>query len=220
MSVIAAALKHMLASGMPHDAIVQAVADMEAASASGDVQADRRRERDRIRKRAVRGNPQTSADSAETADNADIPLPLPSSPQTPQQPTPSPMGISTREAAKRDDRAEALAFGEFWTAYPRKVAKPEAAKAYAKALRRVDAPDAAATVLAGLARHLPAWAETEPDLVPHPTTWLNQDRFHDTPSAPRTPQPRLAHDRGPRQSPGSDKLHAVAGAMRAAFGPG
>ena len=32
--------------------------------------------------------------------------------------------------------------------------------------------------------------------------------------------PRLIHDRGPRQSPGSDKLHAVAGAMRAAFGPG
>lgn len=33
MSIIAAALKHMLASGMPHDAIVAAVADMEAAAA-------------------------------------------------------------------------------------------------------------------------------------------------------------------------------------------
>lgn len=33
MSVIAAALKHMLAAGMPHDAIVHAVAEMEASAA-------------------------------------------------------------------------------------------------------------------------------------------------------------------------------------------
>jgi 5-methylcytosine-specific restriction endonuclease McrA len=32
MSVIAAAIKHMLSAGMPHDAIVAAVAEMEAAS--------------------------------------------------------------------------------------------------------------------------------------------------------------------------------------------
>jgi hypothetical protein len=32
MSVIAAAIKHMLSAGMPHDAIVAAVADMEAAA--------------------------------------------------------------------------------------------------------------------------------------------------------------------------------------------
>lgn len=36
MSIIAAAVKHMLASGMPHDAIVSAVAEMEMHSPAGD----------------------------------------------------------------------------------------------------------------------------------------------------------------------------------------
>lgn len=49
MSVIAAALKHMLASNMDHEAIVAAVADMEAAMPK-DVQAERRRGIDRLRK--------------------------------------------------------------------------------------------------------------------------------------------------------------------------
>lgn len=62
MSVIAAALKHMLASGMPHDAIVAAVADMEAAMPK-DEQAERRRAADRERKRL-----RNSAESAETAE--------------------------------------------------------------------------------------------------------------------------------------------------------
>lgn len=37
MSAIAAALKHMLAAGMPHDAIIAAVAEMETASAASVV---------------------------------------------------------------------------------------------------------------------------------------------------------------------------------------
>jgi len=50
MSIIAAALKHMLAAGMDHDAIVAAVADMEE-SAPKDAQAERRRAIDCLRKR-------------------------------------------------------------------------------------------------------------------------------------------------------------------------
>lgn len=48
MAVIASALKHMLAAGMPHDAIVAAVAEMEAQIV--DVQAERRRAIDSLRK--------------------------------------------------------------------------------------------------------------------------------------------------------------------------
>lgn len=47
MSAIAAALKHMLASGMPHDAIVSAVAEMEAAMTSSTVALTTRQERNR-----------------------------------------------------------------------------------------------------------------------------------------------------------------------------
>lgn len=65
MSVIAAALKHMLAANMPHDAILRAVEDMEA-GLQKDEQAERRRESDRERKRAKRLR--NSADSTDKTD--------------------------------------------------------------------------------------------------------------------------------------------------------
>lgn len=65
MSTIAAALKHMLAAGMTHDAIVAAVAEMEAGLARDPV-AERKRERDRERMRAIR------ATSRDTSDNGDV----------------------------------------------------------------------------------------------------------------------------------------------------
>lgn len=58
MSAIATALKHMLAAGMPHDAIVAAVAEMEAAlTPSVDPRVARKRERDRDRMAAYRAHP-------------------------------------------------------------------------------------------------------------------------------------------------------------------
>lgn len=59
MTVIATAIKHMLAAGMDHDAIVAAVADMEA-NTPKDAQAERRRQADKERKRL--------RNSAESAD--------------------------------------------------------------------------------------------------------------------------------------------------------
>lgn len=71
VSAIATALKHMLAAGMPHDAIVAAVAEMEAGMAVDEV-AERRRAYDRERKRNKKsgGIPVESADSAECAEPA------------------------------------------------------------------------------------------------------------------------------------------------------
>lgn len=66
--MIAEALKHMLAAGMTHEAIVAAVADMEASAVRPDPVADRRRAYDRERKRKSRvsgGSPVESADNAE-----------------------------------------------------------------------------------------------------------------------------------------------------------
>jgi len=73
MSIIASAVKHMLAAGMPHDAIVAAVEEMEAQIV--DVQAERRRAKDRERKRL-----RNSAESAEKVSplcppNKDTPTP-------------------------------------------------------------------------------------------------------------------------------------------------
>lgn len=67
MSVIAAALKHMLAANMPHEVILAAVEDMERGLQT-DEQAERRRaaDRDRQRERRLRI-------SAESADKTDSP---------------------------------------------------------------------------------------------------------------------------------------------------
>lgn len=80
--IIAAALKHMLAAGMDHDAIVAAVADMEA-NAPKDVQAERRRQADKERKRLRK--------SAESADLVDAVSPKKETSPTPpkEKTTPS-----------------------------------------------------------------------------------------------------------------------------------
>lgn len=79
MSIIAAAVKHMLASVMAPDAIVSAVADMEAAMPK-DEQAERRRAADRERKRLRK-----SAESAEGAEQ--VPPKKETSPTPPKEKT-------------------------------------------------------------------------------------------------------------------------------------
>lgn len=65
-------------------------------------------------------------------------------------------------------------FETFWAAYPRKVAKPSAAKAFAR-LRPDDAM--VATMLTALQRQSSAW--TEQRFIPHPSTWLSGRRWED-----------------------------------------
>lgn len=72
---------------------------------------------------------------------------------------------------------ESPEFLKFWEAYPRKVGKPNAARAFAKALRTATAED----IMGGLVVHLPAWAESDPQFTPHPATWLNRNGWTDFP---------------------------------------
>jgi hypothetical protein len=108
MSLIATAVKHLLAAGVSGDDLVRAIAEMEASAPSGkDAVAERRRQWDRERKRAERaredaylsgGNPPDPVDSVETADRAPA---LDKSPQTPKiNPTPHVCvgGASARKA--------------------------------------------------------------------------------------------------------------------------
>lgn len=91
--------------------------------------------------------------------------------------------------------SSALDFEAFWTAYPRKVAKGAARKAYLAALKRIRAFDPAATILAGLIAQAPAWSD--PRFIPHPTTWLNGDRWADEPPADSTTSPTPGGPHGP-----------------------
>jgi len=64
-------------------------------------------------------------------------------------------------------------FGEFYLAYPAKVAKPKAKAAFEKARKKAELPE----IMAGLRRYI---AEKPPDRAwAHPATWLNQERWTD-----------------------------------------
>ena len=68
-------------------------------------------------------------------------------------------------------------FDAFWDAYPRKVGKGDARTAWTKALRKTDAQ----TLI-----HAAQALRDDPNLpeeryIPHPTTWLNAERWEDGP---------------------------------------
>ena len=69
------------------------------------------------------------------------------------------------------------AFEELWRLYPRRAGKRAAEQALGRALRRASLDE----ILAGVERAAHRWvsAGTEPRFIPHPATWLNQDRWAD-----------------------------------------
>jgi uncharacterized protein YdaU (DUF1376 family) len=69
-------------------------------------------------------------------------------------------------------------FERFWEAYPRKVGKPSALKAFARC--RVT-PELLETLLSAVKAQAPGWSE--PRFIPHPATWLNDERWKDEPSS-------------------------------------
>lgn len=199
MSVIATALKHMLAAGLPADAIVAAVAEMEAAAASAvPPTLARKRERDRQRMQRVRAD--SRATSCESHDSDDT-LSLPPSPQTPQPPT------HTRECVSTGTR-ETADFEVFWEAYPNRVAKPAARKAFAKARPKV----ADVEVLIAAVERQRDWDAWQRGFIPHPATWLNQERWTD--EQPQSPKAHVQSRQDRPQSRRDEDLGAMlSGAM-------
>lgn len=75
-------------------------------------------------------------------------------------------------------RAAPAGFVEFWTAYPRKVGKGEAEKAWQRAKVPVG------TVLAALSWQANSadWERDGGQFIPYPATYLNQRRWEDVPA--------------------------------------
>lgn len=63
-------------------------------------------------------------------------------------------------------------FDAFWAAYPRKVSKGHARKAWAAAIRKTSAVEIIRAVAEA------RWPR-EPKFIPHPATWLNGERWND-----------------------------------------
>jgi uncharacterized protein YdaU (DUF1376 family) len=74
--------------------------------------------------------------------------------------------------------SEVDGFDAFWAAYPKKVAKPEAKKAWTNLK-----PDEEliARILTALTetKRTPDWTREQGRFVPHPSTWINQQRWED-----------------------------------------
>ena len=64
-----------------------------------------------------------------------------------------------------------------FSAYPRKVARKPALQAITKALKK----NAADYLLERTTAYAAAVAGKEPQFIPHPATWFNQERFNDDP---------------------------------------
>ena len=81
----------------------------------------------------------------------------------------------TVKKTANDENLE-LSFNEFWNAYPRKVNKKEAKQKWFKA-KLPDLP----IILKALEnqKQTESWQKNEGKYIPHPTTWLNQERWND-----------------------------------------
>lgn len=82
-----------------------------------------------------------------------------------------------RTSSKRKRATGNEDFDAFWAAYPRKVDKQDAVRAYAKATGITDP----ATLLAAIKVHAAYWAKAgrDAETIPHAATWLNKRRWED-----------------------------------------
>ena len=162
-------IKAMMAAGCSPEQI-GAVLDVHAKA--DEEQRERQREKERLKKRRqralslnvprdTRGHPGTPGDNGD-------PLSLNGSP-----PTPYIRNIDTPPSLNPpiNNRHQPL-FDAFWRAYPRKVGKGAAQKAWAVAVRKAD-PE---KIVDGVQRY--PWPE-DPSFVPHASTWLNGQRWDD-----------------------------------------
>jgi len=101
-------------------------------------------------------------------------------PLTPVSPEPS---LNHQLEPSEDMSCAIDGFAEFWERYPRRIGKAAARKAYAKALKAGTHDE----IMFGLSQQMPSLVSREQQYIPHPSTWLTQERWNDEPdhNAPR-----------------------------------
>jgi hypothetical protein len=78
--------------------------------------------------------------------------------------------INIEQRTKEEQKPDSD-FETFYSSYPKKVAKPNARKAWDKNKCQLE------QVLPALEKHKKTW--NDPQFIPHPATWLNQRRWED-----------------------------------------
>jgi len=103
--------------------------------------------------------------------------------EPPTRPDQKKNNTSSSTASPSTDSPE---FIRFWSAYPRRVGKGQARKAWATALKRGADPEA---VIESAGRFAALRGNEDPKFTPHPSTWLNGERWNDSPDPAPTAQP-------------------------------
>ncbi len=106
----------------------------------------------------------------ESSSNYQLPKPTPKPKPTA---TASPKSKTKQNTPAAPDRASD--FSTFWTAYPRKVGKAAAEKAFLK----VEAPLQTLLDAVEAQKRSPQWTRDGGQFIPYPATWLNQRRWED-----------------------------------------
>lgn len=119
----------------------------------------------------------------ETITSPSVRNPAAKKPGKRREPKPSSNGTLAEKspALFADDPSADDLFDRFYALYPRAGKKPDSRKAFARALRKVDVE----TIMAGLAKWLPAFAAREVRFVPLPSSWLNAEGWNDEPEPPK-----------------------------------
>lgn len=87
---------------------------------------------------------------------------------------------------REDKRSDLTAFETFYSAYPRKIAKKNALKAWSK----IDVtPDLLKTILEAIEKQKKCsqWVKDGGKFIPHPASWLNAERWNDEVEAESSP---------------------------------
>jgi hypothetical protein len=72
-------------------------------------------------------------------------------------------------------------FEEFWRNYPRRIGKGAARKSYEKAIKVATFSE----IMRGLLSQIAYYASKDAQFIPHPSTWLNQERWSDEVQPPQ-----------------------------------
>jgi hypothetical protein len=116
------------------------------------------------------------------------------SPSPTPAPTPAPSTSNEveKELTTLSDTSDGVdPFDEFWSHYPRRVAKIAARKAFGKAVKIVGA-DVIVAAAAKFAADPNLPGKDEEAAIPHPATWLNEGRWDDPPLPARLNRRRTA----------------------------
>ena len=95
-------------------------------------------------------------------------------------------------------------FDEFWERYPRKIGKAAARKAFQKASLKAWQNE----IMFGLSQQMASLTAREAQYIPHPATWLNQERWNDEPEQHHNGRANGTHSRADR--PGAGMAQAFA----------